>query len=610
MNERERTGPAEAGDRHDGCGPWNPGIQSELPSRLLPLSTIFRPENSFTTVPEATELRDLTGLPLEDVAIFRPERLVVHELLIRVTATISVPDPEAARIDELGINFRRIAETIFAGSIRPRLPEIGARYASLKQTLAAAIDAELGALLAPRAPRPQPQDPGRTLFGFLRRPAKVQKTPAPSRESWEGEERRFQDWEAAVGASGNPARRAAGRALARVIAAVRAKHGRLWGDRAVLAQLAVGLACNDYCSRALGQLIEPYIAEACMREGYGVLSPQERPVIMNVKGASASGKSTMRPLQRRLAAELGVRWSDFALVSPDIWRKYLLDYASLGADYKYAGALTGRELAIVDQKLDRLMAHQAGAGGIPHLLIDRFRFDSFATDSHEAGSNLLTRFGHSIYMFFMITPPHETVERAWKRGLEVGRFKAVDDLLAHNVEAYSGMPTVFFTWALHPAKTVHYEFLDNDVPPGARPRTAAFGWYGEMNILEVKAMLAVDRYRKINVAATSPEQVYGRKEVMTASANTDFLTRCVRQISAVNFADQDSGRIYARFEAGRLAWIDRETLERALEDEETRAGLLALAPDLSRGSTRPGPPHVVRTDLSHTLGQWGRALGS
>ncbi len=86
------------------------------------------------------------------------------------------------------------------------------------------------------------------------------------------------------------------------------------------------------------------------------------------------------------------------------------------------------------------MARKAEHAGMPHLLIDRFRFDSFAPDSSEAGSNLLTRFGREIYMFFMITPPHETVERAWRRGLEVGRYKAVDDTLAHNVEAYAGMP--------------------------------------------------------------------------------------------------------------------------------------------------------------------------
>ena len=48
-----------------------------------------------------------------------------------------------------------------------------------------------------------------------------------------------------------------------------------------------------------------------------------------------------------------------------------------------------------------------------HLLIDRFRFDTFAPASDVAGSNLLTRFGSLVYLFFLITPPDATVERAW-----------------------------------------------------------------------------------------------------------------------------------------------------------------------------------------------------
>ncbi|MBM3372819.1 MAG: hypothetical protein FJY44_02995 [Betaproteobacteria bacterium] len=109
----------------------------------------------------------------------------------------------------------------------------------------------------------------------------------------------------------------------------------------------------------------------------------------------------------------------------------------------------------MDHKLDRVMARKAERGDMSHLLIDRFRFDTFAPASDVAGSNLLTRFGEIVYLFFMVTPPHATVERAWQRGLEVGRYKAVDDLLAHNIEAYTGMPEVFFTWALAADKKVH-----------------------------------------------------------------------------------------------------------------------------------------------------------
>jgi hypothetical protein len=148
--------------------------------------------------------------------------------------------------------------------------------------------------------------------------------------------------------------------------------------------------------------------------------------------------------------------------------------------------LTGHELEVIDQKLDRRMKAKAARGEISHLLIDRFRFDSFVPEFEGKGSDrLLTRFGNLVYMFFLITPPEMTVERAWKRGLKVGRYKAVEDLLAHNVEAFTGMPELFFTWALAVGKRVHYEFLDNSVPEGQPPRTVAFGWNGEMTILDV-----------------------------------------------------------------------------------------------------------------------------
>ena len=176
-----------------------------------------------------------------------------------------------------------------------------------------------------------------------------------------------------------------------------------------------------------------------------------------------------------------------------------MDFDSLGVNYKYAGPLTSDEITLIDKKLDNYMARKGADGRMSHLLIDRFRFDSFAPASDDlAGSTLLTRFGKEVYLFFMITPPEETVERAWKRGQEVGRYKSVDDLLYHNVEAFTGMPRLFFTWALKIDKSVHYEFLDNNVPLGEKPKTVAFGVNGVMTILDVRKMLDVQRYRRSN----------------------------------------------------------------------------------------------------------------
>jgi hypothetical protein len=170
------------------------------------------------------------------------------------------------------------------------------------------------------------------------------------------------------------------------------------------------------------------------------------------------------------------------------------------------------------------------------------------------------------------------------------------------------MPELFFTWALRADKSVHYEFLDNSVPLGERPRTVAFGRNGEMNVLDVKCMLDIDRYRKINVDATAPDRVYPDRGAMAAANNTHFLAQCVRRIPAVNFAARDTGRVYARLESGRLAWTDPDALARAIEDADTRDGLLAVAPDVLNGTSRPGAgPESLRADRYHTLGQWGAA---
>jgi hypothetical protein len=314
-------------------------------------------------------------------------------------------------------------------------------------------------------------------------------------------------------------------------------------------------------------------------------------------------------LQRKLAGDIGVDWREFALISPDIWRKQLIEYDTLGAVYKYGAMFTGEELQIVDQKLDRYMAHKAGHGDISHLLIDRFRFDSFAADSNEAGSNLLTRFGQIVYLYFMITPPASLVERAWKRGLEVGRYKAVDDTLAHGVEAYTGMSELFFTWIRRTDKRVHFEFLDNSVPLGERPRTVAFGWNDTLNLLDVKCVLDVERYRRVDINATAPTLLYRDTECLAPANNTGFLEQCGERFREINFANQQTGRVYLRLTAGRLAWVDRQALETAASNPDTLAGVMAVAPDAFEHEPAPNPPlylaELPGVRQAHTLGRWG-----
>ncbi|MCW5603929.1 MAG: hypothetical protein KIT18_05220, partial [Burkholderiales bacterium] len=114
-------------------GPWNPGLQSQIPEALLHLATIHRPENVTTSLRQARELADLTGLPMGDLVAFKPERLVVHELLARVTADFSIED--GSKTEDLGINFRRTTDAILSRHIAPHMGDIRAAHEALRTTL-------------------------------------------------------------------------------------------------------------------------------------------------------------------------------------------------------------------------------------------------------------------------------------------------------------------------------------------------------------------------------------------------------------------------------------------------------------------------------------------
>jgi hypothetical protein len=594
------------------AGPWNPGLQSQIPKELLPLCTIFRSENVYTGIASAEELHAMTGFDLSELVVFRPERLALHELLIRVTADFAVPD--GSRIGDLGINFRRIASQILAHYLLPDRELITGAFERARAEMADAVEAALAAVpgLAPVAALPQ--RPARRLFG--RGKARRSEVLSLGGRGWGPAE--IDECERRARAATEELQKLAYHSLARVLSALFTDHGHAWGTHTLIGQLAKDLACNIYGSDAVGRTIEPILLRAARQEGYGLLPYQDRPIVINTKGASASGKSTLRPLQKKLAGEFGMRFSDFALISPDIWRKQLLDYASLGAAYKYAGAFTGDELQIIDRKMDRYMATKYASGRMTHLLIDRFRFDSFAPDSEEEGSNLLTRFGQEVYLFFVITAPEQLVERAWKRGLEFGRYKAVDDTLAHAVEAYTGIPNVFFTWVRRGDKRFHFEFLDNTVPMGERPRTVAFGNNDTVNVLDVNKMLAIERYGRVSIDATSTEELYRDRDLLVAGRNTGFLKRCVEAFRVVNFADQASGRIYLTLKSGTPALKDPVAFQAAMLDEDTLAGVRAVAPLALAGDigSADQPRYLDRyrggaaqagSVAVPTLGLWGEA---
>ena len=345
-----------AAPSHQDFGPWNPGIVSQVPAGLRPLATLFRPENSRTPFGAALELQQLTGFAAAELVAFQPRRLALHELLVRVTADFSVPD--GSRIEDLGINFREIIRSLLAGYLEPRMARVTGEFTQLHRQLSDSIRSAFcdviagGSAKAFSADSATPSWLSRLLMtrGVRRHDERAREGPANLcgsagwglREVAECDRRAaaaHERAEALAVAGAEPpgaAVSAAGlqhisyKCLARVMSALFTVNGQPWGTHELIVSLATDLACNIHGGELIGEFIEPILQRAASEQHYVLLPSQPEPVVINTKGPSASGKSTLRPLQKRLAAVLGVRWSDFALISPDIWRKQLLDYSCLG----------------------------------------------------------------------------------------------------------------------------------------------------------------------------------------------------------------------------------------------------------------------------------------
>lgn len=549
----------------DSCSAWNPGVGTGIPAEFRALETIFRPECVFSRQLEVEELAGLTGLPHEELTVFRPQRLALHELIIRVTADIAVAEGEEE--ETFGHNFRRITWTIWDQDIAPNMDAIEQAYTELRQQAADLVEQILAATLFP--PPAAPLETKRRGFPFkLFGRASTDPTPrrsAPDSGAESGQEREHRviaEFKAAGLATDDPLRKAVYRSLYRMLGAITVKRGRLGADRELLARLVSQHVGNHYGAQRIGQLIAPLFEAALAREGYARTSNRAAPLLISLKGAAAAGKSSLRPMIKQVMREQGIEADGYATISPDVWRRLLLDYEALGAAYKYAGHLTSRELIVIDGKLDRYIRFKAARDhAIPHFLVDRFRFDSFSGEQvARILHNTYARYVDTMLMYFIVTPPEETVERGWLRALERGRYKAVEDFLGHSVEAYSGMPKILFKWLAHNRPDYRYFFLDNRVPKGTFPTTIALGNQHRMTIYDPLSLIDIERYQRINIHAATRDQVYPPDEDFSVAANAGFLKEILRRIPQVEFADRPDGSCYARSCNGRFETLDAALL--------------------------------------------------
>ena len=554
---------------------WNPGIESEIPSAYRELETIYDPANVFTSLDEVNELATETGLSPEELISFRPHRLVLHELIVRITADIVVLEGETE--EDLGINFRNIARLIFSRYVIPGLMQIEHGFDTMRTKIEDMTRHELESALLPTSP---PKVARASLWSRLLG-GKAKPAAAP-RSRQEREFELINSYKTSGLATDDELAAAVYRSLYRVLGSIATTRGFIGNDPQYLSRICVNHACNYLGSREIGRKVGELVNAAIAGEDYELIPDAEKPILISLKGASAAGKSSLRPMLRTMMAELGIEDQGYGTISPDIWRRLLLDYDTLGESYKYAGRFTSHEVNIVDTKLDHYIRAKAEQRhSIPHLMVDRFRFDSFASEKITSVLHkTYVRYIDTMYMYFIVTPPEATVERGWERGLVRGRYKAVEDFLGHCIEAYAGMPRLLFKWLANSKPRYFFEFLDNSVAKGTYPLLIARGTQGSMKIYRPGPLIDIERYQRINVLATAPQQVAAPEEELAVAKNLGFLRQCIARIKLIEFIDVESDSAYLAIRSGSFEVIDTALFDQNLADDSLRQIVEQLAPDL------------------------------
>jgi hypothetical protein len=555
---------------------WNPGIESEIPAEYRELETIYNPANVFTTISQVNELAAETGLAPEELISFRPHRLALHELIVRITADIVVREGEME--EDLGINFRTIARHIFSKHIIPGLMQMEHGFDTMRTRIEDLTTQELEAVLFQKvlAKTAKPSFWSSLLGAKPKSPV----TAPQSRQEREFELINSYKQSGLCASDELPA--AVYRSLYRVLGSIATSRGFIGNDPEYLKNICVRHACNYLGSREIGRKVGALVDEAIAAEGYERIADAEIPILISLKGASAAGKSSLRPMLSEMMTELGFEEHGYGTISPDIWRRMLLDYDALGESYKYAGRFTSHEVNIIDTKLDHYIRAKAEyRHSIPHLMVDRFRFDSFASEKiTRVLHKTYVRYIDTMYMYFVVTPPEATVERGWERGLVRGRYKAVEDFLGHCIEAYAGMPKLLFKWLASEKPRYFFEFLDNSVAKGVYPELIARGTQGKMQIYRPRSLIDIERFQRINVLATNPQQVAAAPEQLTVANNLGFLRQCITKIKLIEFIDENSDTSFLTIRSGSFEISDPELFRQNLVDETLHEIVELLAPDL------------------------------
>ena len=208
----------------------------------------------------------------------------------------------------------------------------------------------------------------------------------------------------------------------------------------------------------------------------------------------------------------------------------------------------------------------------------------------------------SVKMVFFVVPPEEIIERVHMRAEKGNPYtrmgKGRHALVSETLERYQNTLAdkeneLIQTLNQGCGHDVEIKILDKDVPLGMPPKPVLIGNLGTgiIDIYDVRTLILMGKYSRINTDATCAEELYNTHSQKIES-QTEYFDHFKHISQTLNFVDKRTKTTYAAHTDGIFTVLDETLLNEKMKDPYHAFAFNRL----SNGVVAPNIHHIMNSE--------------
>ncbi len=253
--------------------------------------------------------------------------------------------------------------------------------------------------------------------------------------------------------------------------------------------------------KALRHLQEHYLTEAKNTALQVSQHEKSNRHTIVLAGAAGTGKSSiLETIEEYAQQTLSIARDDIVKISTDAHRNIVGRDGLVGEDKKMGARLTQDESTLISLRAHERMERKIEKGAAPHMLLE----GPFPTPQRFKWG---TQNNGKLHLFVITTPVKLSIERAYNRGSQTGRYIPTYSILGgHHTIAKD----IFVRINAFKNQDIQFSILNTDVPLGEKPITLLSGntVNRSIHIFDRKKMAEFCGNKNINISAKNPGELF------------------------------------------------------------------------------------------------------